>query len=255
VKDELKMLRAIQQANEILPIDLISTCLAAHTIPIEFKGNPEGYLSMIIQELLPQIKAEKLSNRVDIFVEDTAFDYQQAKKYIQNAKNLGFDITIHADQFHAEASILAVEMGALSADHLEASTEKEIKILANSNTVAVALPGASLGLGIGFAPTRKLLDEGACVAIATDWNPGSANMGDLLMQASILGTYQKMSFAEIWAGITFRAAKALNINHIGKIDIGFKADLLAFPTDDYREILYAQGKMKPEIVWKNGIKI
>lgn len=252
VDDELKMLRAIQKANEITAINLISTCLAAHTIPKEFLGRANDYLTMLCQELLPQIKKEKLSNRIDIFVEDTAFNVIEAKKYIQFAKELGFEITVHADQFHPEASVLAVQMKALSADHLEASTEKEIKIIANSDTVATILPGACLGLGIQMPPARQLLDAGACLAIATDWNPGSAPMGDLLTQTSIVGTYQKLSIAELWAGITFRAAKALNINNIGKIDKNYKADLLAFPTDDYREILYAQGKLKPAMIWKNG---
>ncbi|TAE73163.1 MAG: imidazolonepropionase [Bacteroidetes bacterium] len=252
VEHELKMLSAIQNANAELSIDLISTCLAAHTIPKEFLGKSNEYLDLLCKDLLPVVKEKKLSHRIDIFVEDTAFTSTEAKKYIQFAQNLGFEITIHADQFHPEASVLAVEVGALSADHLEASTEKEIKILANSDTVATVLPGACLGLGIMMPPARKLLDFGACVAIATDWNPGSAPMGDLLAQTSILGTYQKLSMAELWAGITFRAAKALNINHIGKIDIGFQADLLAFPTDDFREILYAQGKLKPELIWKNG---
>lgn len=253
VNDELKMLTAIQKANQKLSIDLISTCLAAHTIPKEFSGRAGSYLSMLCQDLLPQIKKQNLSHRIDIFVEDTAFNVTEAKKYIQFAQELGFEITIHADQFHPEASILAVEMNALSADHLEASTEKEIKIIANSNTVATVLPGACLGLGIQMPPARKLLDEGACLAIATDWNPGSAPMGDLLMQASVLGTYQKLSIAELWAGITFRAAKALNINKIGKLESHYKADFLAFPTDDYREILYAQGKLKPNMIWKNGV--
>ncbi len=253
VKDELKMLYAIQKANQELSIDLISTCLAAHTIPKEFLGKSNEYLEMLSNELLPIVQKENLSKRIDIFVEDTAFNIKEAKKYIQYAQKLGFEITIHADQFHPEASILAVEVKALSADHLEASTEKEIKILANSDTVATLLPGACLGLGIMMPPARKLLDNGACVAIATDWNPGSAPMGDLLAQTSILGTYQKLTMAELWAGITFRGAKALNINDIGKIQMGFKADLLAFPTNDFREILYAQGKLKPEIIWKNGV--
>jgi imidazolonepropionase len=150
---------------------------------------------------------------------------------------------------------MAVSLGALSADHLEASTETDIKILANSDTVAVALPGASIGLGEPFAPTRKLLDAGACVAIASDYNPGSAPMGDLLTQASILATYQKMTTAEVFAGLTFRAAKALDLKNIGKIADGFQADFQAYPCSDYREILYHQGQLKPFSVWKKGERI
>jgi imidazolonepropionase len=104
---------------------------------------------------------------------------------------MGFDITVHADQFHTGGSQVAVDFGAISADHLEASSEKEIAILAASDTIAVALPGASMGLGVPYTPARKLLDAGASLAIASDWNPGSAPMGDLLMQASVLGTFRK----------------------------------------------------------------
>jgi imidazolonepropionase len=138
---------------------------------------------------------------------------------------------------------------------LEASSEKEIALIAESDTVAVALPGASIGLGMSFTPARKLLDAGAPLAIASDWNPGSAPMGDLLMQASILGTFEKLSNAEVLAGITFRAAAALGLEDRGKLASGNLADILLFPTNDYREITYHQGKLKPKMVWKKGVKI
>ena len=145
-----------------------------------------------------------------------------------------------------------MKWNALSADHLEASTSKEIELLAKSDTVAVCLPGASIGLGEPFAPARKLLDAGAAVAVASDWNPGSAPMGDLLLQASVLATYEKLTTAEVFAGLTFRAAKALNLSDRGALRPGNQADFIAFPTADYREILYHQGMMKPEKVWVNG---
>jgi imidazolonepropionase len=160
---------------------------------------------------------------------------------------MGFDITVHADQFTTSGSKVAVNIGAISADHLEASRDEEIKSLANSNTVAVTLPGASLGLGMPYAPARKLLDAGACLAIASDWNPGSAPMGDLLMQAAIMSAAEKLSTAEVFAGLTFRAAKALNLTDRGMLAEGKKADLQIYSVNDYREILYHQGKLKPLI--------
>jgi imidazolonepropionase len=135
---------------------------------------------------------------------------------------------------------------------LEASGDAEIQALASSNTVAVALPGASIGLGMAFTPARKLLDAGACLAVASDWNPGSAPMGDLLAQASILATFEKLSTAEVLAGITFRAASALGLSDRGKLTPGQLADFILFPSSDYREILYQQGKINPEGVWKRG---
>ncbi|NNF35252.1 MAG: imidazolonepropionase [Saprospiraceae bacterium] len=250
--DELKMLTAIQDANDATKSDLISTCLAAHTVPPEFKGKADEYIQFLNNELLPLIKEKELSNRVDIFVEKGAFTVDQAWTYLLRARDLGYDITVHADQFSTGGSKLAVEMGALSADHLEASGIKEVKLIAESETVAVALPGASLGLGCNFTPARSILDHGGRLAIASDWNPGSAPMGYLLMQAAILGTFQKLTNAEILAGITVQAANALNLKDRGIIKSGFLADLVIFPTHDYREILYKQGMLRPSHVLKRG---
>lgn len=255
VTNELKILRAISGAQKSTMADLVPTCLAAHMKPRDFEGSQEEYLDMILQTLLPVIRMEHLSQRVDIFVEESAFDVPGSRNFLRQAKALGFDLTVHADQFSTGGSALAVELGALSADHLEASTEEEIRLLAQSDTVAVALPGASLGLGMGFTPARRLLDAGACLAIASDWNPGSAPMGDLLAQAAILGTYEKLSLAETLAGLTFRAAKALGLNDRGRIEVGQLADLQAYPTTDYRDIFYNQGALKPIRVWKQGTQI
>ena len=193
-----------------------------------------------------------MSNRIDIFVEESAFSVEEGDFFLQKAKEMGFSVLVHADQFHPGGSQLAVKHGAVSADHLEASTDKEIALLANSDTIAMALPGASIGLGVEFTPCRKLLDAGAALAIASDWNPGSAPMGDLLTQAAILGAYEKLSFAETIAGVTFRAAAALALSDRGTLETGKLADLIAFPTNDYREILYHQGKMRPAKIWKKG---
>lgn len=254
VEEELKMLRAIQEAGSTTSADLVSTCLAAHMKPRDFTGSNSDYLKMLSNELFPILKNEKLSHRIDAFVEKSAFSPEEITPYFQKAKAHGFDLTVHADQFSAGGSKISVDFGARSADHLEASGDAEIKLLAQSNTIAVALPGASLGLGCAFTPARKLLDEGAALAIASDWNPGSAPMGDLLAQSSILATFEKLSTAEILAGITFRAAAALGLNDRGKLTSGQLADFILFPTSDYREILYHQGKMKPEEVWKKGNK-
>ncbi|MCR9013705.1 imidazolonepropionase [Aquiflexum gelatinilyticum] len=255
VPEEIKMLQAIKQANSETAADLVPTCLAAHICPKDFEGSAKEYLEIISNELFPILKSENLSNRIDAFIEDSAFSSEDIWEYLQKAKDFGFDITVHADQFHVGGSAVAVAFGTISADHLEASTEKEIALLANSDTVAVALPGASIGLGMAFTPARKLLDSGASLAIASDWNPGSAPMGDLLMQASILGTFEKLSNAEVLAGITCRAAAALGLSDRGSVAVGKLADILLFQTSDYREITYHQGKLKPKMVFKRGIKI
>ncbi|WP_114778884.1 imidazolonepropionase [Botryobacter ruber] len=255
VEEELKMLRAIRQADVRVKADLISTCLAAHTLPKDFAGSRQEYLQQTEEMLLPILTNEHLCHRVDAFVEKEAFSAEEIRPYFLHAQQKGFSLTVHADQFSTGGSALAVEVGAVSADHLEASTHKEIQLLAASDTVAVALPGASVGLGGAFAPARKLLDEGACLAIASDWNPGSAPMGDLLTLASILGAYEKLSDAEVFAGITYRAAMALGLYDRGRLIPGLLADFVLFPVSDYKEILYQQGKLKPVSVWKRGSSI
>ena len=252
LEEELKMLNAIKEADSQYPLDFISTCLAAHMLPRDFKGNSSEYLSEISEQLFPILKKDKLANRVDAFIEKGAFNEAEITPYLSKAVEMGFDITIHADQFSVGGSDVAVKFNAVSADHLEASTSHEIELLAKSNVIATALPGASLGLGCDFTPARKMLDAGGALAIASDHNPGSAPMGDLLTQAAILGTMQKLTNAEVLAGITYRAAAALNLNDRGKLKPGYLADFSLFHTADFNEVLYNQGSFKPCIVFKKG---
>ncbi|SFG03630.1 imidazolonepropionase [Pontibacter chinhatensis] len=254
VDDELKMLEAISLVNKHHALDLVPTCLAAHMRPPEFTDS-KVYLQHVLDELLPQVLEQNLANRVDIFVEDTAFTEAESLEFLLAAKEMGFDITVHADQFSTDGSRVAAEAGAISADHLEASGDEEIALLRDAGVVATVLPGASLGLGMHYAPARKMLDGGLCLAIATDWNPGSAPMGDLLMQAAILGAAEKLTIAETLAAITTRAAKALNLPDRGSLAKGNLADMIAFPTENYKEILYLQGKLKPSKVWKSGRQV
>lgn len=252
VQDELKQLRAIAQAKLRTKASLLPTCLAAHICPAEFKGEAGAYLNTIVHELLPQLQAEQLTHRIDLFAEPNAFPIEIAGPYLQKAKQLGFDLTIHADQFTRGGSQLAVQLHALSADHLEASGEYEIKMLGASETVAVALPGASLGLGMQFSPARALLDANAILAIATDWNPGSAPMGNLVAQAAILGAYEKLSTAELLAAITYRAAHALGLRHAGRIAPGLPADFVVYNCASILDIFYNQGQLLPKRVFKHA---
>ena len=255
VDEELKMLRAIKKAQTKTEATLIPTCLSAHLKPRDFEGSSEDYLNYILDEILPKVKEENLANRVDIFIEKSAFQPEESKIFLLKAKELGFQITVHADQFTAGSSRIAVEVGAKSADHLEATIDEDIEFLANSDTVAIALPGASLGLGEPFSPARKILDKGGILAIATDWNPGSAPMGNLVTQASILATYQKLTTAEVLAAITFRAAYALGLEDRGILAKGKKADFITYETDNFQNILYNQGSLQPSKVYINGKSI
>lgn len=250
IENELKMLRVIKMAAAVTGTSIVSTCLAAHIRPKDFSGDDVNYLHYLVTHLLPLIKEKKLCGRVDIFIDQTAFCKEEAARFLMAANLLGFFTTVHADQFSPGGSLVAVSCGAQSADHLEASTQVEIEALAASETTAVVLPGASFGLGMPFAPARKLLDAGACLAIASDWNPGSAPHGDLLMQAAIMGASQKLNTIETFAGLTFRAAHALRLSDRGIIDKGMRAHMQAYATSDYRDLLYFQGMLKPFKVWK-----
>ncbi|WP_162052458.1 imidazolonepropionase [Pontibacter pamirensis] len=254
VDDELKMLETIALVHKHHTLDLVPTCLAAHTRPPEFTDSGL-YLQYLLAKLLPQVQEQGLASRIDIFVEESAFSEHESLEYLLKAKEMGFEITVHADQFSTGGSRVAAEAGALSADHLEASDEASVALLKEAGVVATVLPGASLGLGMSYAPARRMLDSGLCLAIATDWNPGSAPMGDLLTQAALLGAAEKLSTAETFAAITTRAAQALKLSDRGEVGKGCLADMIAFPTADYREILYQQGKLKPAIIWKNGVRV
>lgn len=252
VESELKMLRVIQQAQTKTKATLVPTCLSAHLKPRDFEGNNEEYLQYIVDEILPKVKEENLAKRVDVFIEKSAFQPKESRKFLEKAKEMGFEITVHADQFTSGSSRIAVEVNAFSADHLEATIDEDIEFLAKSETVAVALPGASIGLGEPFTPARKILDKNGILAIASDWNPGSAPMGNLIAQASILATFQKLTTAEVLAGITFRAAKALNLTDRGILKKGMKPDFVVFETDNFQNILYNQGSLVASEVYIDG---
>ncbi len=255
VENELKMLRMIKKAQEKTQATLVPTCLSAHLKPRDFEGTNEEYLNYILTEILPKVKEENLAKRVDIFIEKSAFQPEESKDFLLKTKDLGFEITVHADQFTPGSSRIAVEVGAKSADHLEATIDEDIEFLAQSETVATALPGASLGLGEKFTPARKLLDAGAIVAIASDWNPGSAPMGNLITQASILATFEKLTTAEVLAGMTFRSAFALGLRDRGSLKDGLKADFVTYKTNNFQNVLYNQGSLKAENVYIDGIKV
>ena len=250
LNQEVRLLNIINKINKNHAMDIIPTCLAAHVTPKIYNSSSE-YLEKIIEELIPVLEKKKLTNRIDIFIEEKAFSVSESFDYLSQLKNK-FDITVHANQFSSGGVKVGVDCGAKSVDHLEVIDDNEIRYLSNSNTSAVVLPGCSLGLGIPFAPARKLLDNNCKLSIATDWNPGSAPMGDLLQQSSLLGSIEKLSSAEVFSAITYRSADALGLNERGKIEKEKLADFIGFKTDNYRDILYNQGKLKPSFICKRG---
>lgn len=251
IDEEIKILEVIDRVGKSQPVTLVPTCLAAHVRPPEFQSNQE-YLAYLIQGLLPQLIQRGLTRRIDIFVEQGAFSRDEALAYLNEAKRMGFDLCIHADQFSRGGALLAAEVGALTADHLEQSIEEDFLALTKRGTIPVVLPGASIGLGIPYPHARQILDLGLPLVIASDWNPGSAPMGHLLAEAALLGMAEKLTMAETLAALTVRAARALRLNDRGCLKDGKRADIIGFPTGNYQDILYHQGSLQPSLVYAGG---
>lgn len=246
VDDEIKILTAIQKANSQLNVDLIPTCLAAHVKPPEFDTN-QAYLTYLEEHLFPKLIDYKLASRLDIFVDQVAFTPDEARPFLKKAQKKGFAIAIHADQFNRGGGNVAAELRALSADHLDVSTREDFEHLKQNKVIPIVLPGCSLGLGTPFAPAREILDAGLPLVIASDWNPGSAPLGYLLLEAALMGAAQRLTMAETFAAITIRAARALQLSDRGELSEGKRGDIVVFPCQDHREILYHQGSLYPEL--------
>lgn len=251
---ELKMLRVIKKAASLRNINIIPCFLGAHTVPIEYKQDRKKYLSILINELLPVIKAENLSNRCDAFCESSAFSPDEVEQLFIVAKSLGYNLTLHTEQFNNIGGIeLALQMDALSVDHLEVLKDEQIKLFGDSQTVAVLLPGVSYTLDYSFAPARKLIDSGATVALATDYNPGTSNINSIFLIMSLAARKLKMTFEEIISAYTINSAAALGIsNETGSLEPGKSADLAILDISNYEQIIYNTAQNFNQMTVKSG---
>ncbi len=275
---ELKMLRAIEELDKTHAVDLIPTFLPAHTIPTEFKGKPYNYISLICKGMIPKawkwfenshfyhkhsvaknrenFEKEKTPNFfIDVFCEKNAFDFEQSKLILEIGKNFGFGIKAHVDEFtNLGGARMAIELGAVSIDHLDAISDEEIKLLADSNTIGVVTPTVNFNFGsCEFADARKMIDAGCAIAVSTDYNPGSAPCPSLPNAMAIACRYQKLLPSEALNAATINAAFAVNLGEkIGSIETGKQADILILDTDDYRQIAYEFGGNLVETVIKKG---
>ena len=249
---ELKMLDVIAELDRMHPIDIVPTFLAAHAIPPEFKGDPEGYVRLICGEMLPKAWAwyrnSRFSGRVpffaDVFTEKNAFDIEQSRRILSTAKGLGFALKAHVDEFtNLGGSRLSIELGAASIDHLDAISDAEIELLAASDTVGVITPTVNFNFGsTHFANARKLIDSGCAIALSTDYNPGSAPCPSQPMVMAIACRYQKLSPAEAFNAATVNAAYAVGAGaRAGSFEIGKDAAILVLNTTDYRDAAYEFG--------------
>lgn len=252
LKDELKMLQA---AQKIEGLRKVVTFLGAHSLPPEFKSY-ESYLEFLAQEILPIVKKKKLARRVDIFIEKGFFPPAASESYLRRAQELGFEVLVHADQLTLSGgSEVAVRLGALSGDHLLQVTDKEIQTLAKSQVTCVLLPAADLYMKTKYPEARKMIDAGARVALATDFNPGSSPTQDLNLVGLLARLEMKMTLPEVISAYTVGAAYALNLqNDVASLEVGKSADILCIEKD-WQTLFYSVGDRANKVIFSRGKKI
>jgi len=259
---ELRLFQALAALDREGPLELALTFLGAHAIAPEYKGNPESYTDHLCAEMLPAVQhwcqknaPEKYLPFVDVFCETGAFSLEQSGRILQTAKSLGFPLKIHADEFDNLGGVrLAVQLGAVSADHLVKTSQEELESLAHSDTVAVALPCTPFGLAEAhYTPARAILEAGGLLALATDLNPGTAWCGDMQFAIALACRYLRLTPAQAIAAATLNAAAAIGrANRVGSLEVGKQADLIILSVADYRHLGYRFGPNLVDTVIKKG---
>ena len=256
METEIKCLEINAELNSIHPIDIVSTYMGAHAVPPEFAENKEGYIDLMINEVMPEVKRRGLAEFSDAFCEDKIFSVEETRRIMQAARNAGFKLKLHADEIvPLKGAELAAEMQAVSAEHLMAISDEGIKALAKSGTVAVLLPATSFFLmSPVYAPAKKMLEEGVRVAIATDYNPGSSPTENLQMAMWAACYKMKLAPAHILRGVTLNAAHAISREKtIGSLEEGKQADLVIFDSPNIDYLVYHFGINSVYQVWKKGV--
>jgi len=240
---EVRMLEVIGRANQDHPVDLIPTCLAAHEVPPEDRDDPARYVNRVVEEIHPEVARHGLAKAVDAFCETGVFDLDQTRRMLADAPRYGWGIHLHADELTPLGGAeLAVELGALSADHLVHVTERGVAALAASDTTAVLLPGTSFFLRSSYAPARRMIDAGCAVALATDCNPGSSPTESMPTILALACLEMGLSIEEALTAATLNGAAALGrADRIGSVEVGKRADLIVLdgPTPHY--VVYHYG--------------
>jgi imidazolonepropionase len=237
---ELALLRVYQRLAQVEPVAIVATFLGAHVVPPEYRERREAYVGLLIDELIPAVAAERLATACDVFVEESAFSVDEARRILLAGRAAGLAPRLHADQLSAGGGAeLAAEVGALSADHLEHVSDRGITAMAQASVVAVSLPLATLYLGHPPLPARRLIEGGVAVAVATDFNPGTAPSYHLPLAMTLACTLQRMTPSESLKGATYYAAKALGLERrVGSLERGKAADFAVIDAPDVEHWLY-----------------
>jgi len=237
---ELKQLQVYRDLRDLQPVDLVPTFLGAHMVPVEYEQDREAYIKLLCEDLIPEIGEKKLARFCDVFVEQGAFSLEEASSILRAASKAGLGLKVHADQLsNGGGAKLAATMGAVSAEHLEYTGADGIRALARAGTVAVSLPLASLYLCERYLPAREMLDAGVRVAVATDFNPGSAPSYHLPLAMTLACLNQKMTPQEVIMGATTVAARAISAEKsIGSLLPGIAADIAVIDAPSVNHWLY-----------------
>ena len=250
---ELKMLRVIRKLKEKSDLTIKATFLGAHTYPLEYRENHEGYLKILIDEILPLIAKENLADFIDVFCEKGYFSVEDTDRILQVGAKYGLIPKVHVNQFNAIGGVaVSVKNNARSVDHLEQLTDEDIEVLKSSSTMPVLLPGCSFFLRIPYTPARKIIDAGLPMAIASDYNPGSSPSGNIPFAASLACLNMKISTNEVLNATTINGAYAMAVEHeLGSITIGKIANLIItkqIPSLDYMPYRFATNCIAQTIV-------
>lgn len=251
---EIKMLEAIKELADEHFVTVVPTFLGAHAIPPEFRSDPNGYVTLICETMLPYVARKKLAMFCDVFCERGYFSVEQSKKILEKAATLGLRLKLHADELSASGgSLLAAELKAVSVDHLEHIDERGIQELARSGVVAVLLPGVSFFLNHGYAPARRLIEAGVPVAIASDFNPGSCMSFSMPLMMTIACTHMRVTPEEAIVACTLHGAAALGLaGKLGSIEPGKEADMILYDIPNYRHLAYHFGINHARTIVKHG---
>lgn len=253
LEQEIKQLEATKLLNYLQPISLVSTFMAAHATPPEFKGRTGDYVEEVIK-MLPEIKKRNLAEFCDVFCEEGVFSVEDSRKILTKAKELGFQLKIHADEVVSLGGVeLAGELQAVTAEHLMVITEEGIQALKRGRVIADLLPATSFNLRHEYAPARKILDAGVQVALSTDYNPGSCPSENLQFVMQIGAAHLKMTMEEVFKAVTINGAKALcREKEIGSLEVGKQADIAVFDVPNAEYMLYHFGVNHTDSVYKAG---
>lgn len=252
---EIKCLEAANELNDSHPIDIVSTYMGAHAVPEEFKGNTQGYISFMVEKVMPYVRKNNLAEFIDVFCEEGVFSPEESRIIMQKGKEQGFKLKIHADEIvPLQGAELAGELGAVSAEHLLAASDAGIDSMAKSRVTAVLLPGTSFYLMLDkYARAQEMMDKGVRVALATDYNPGSCPTENLQSIMTFACFGMKMTPEEIIKGMTLNAAHAVDrAEETGSLEVGKKADIVIFDAPNIEYIVYHFGINHVDTVIKNG---